>query len=625
MSFPESKYVKVEFKEGQERTTTQRVYQFDHGKVLQIYGLSDTMLPQVHFNYDRSQSSAINVTSELVGDHFECPIPNQMMFMPRQVWAWVYIESADSGYTQRIISIPVVPRARPSAYVLTEEQRNGYNEILAAANSFIEAWRNRLAENGVDIISGAANLVNDAKEDVAKLIAETKQELDRVQGQSISKINDMIGGIYDDVEWLKSRFNRDMAAFGCIETVQHSGNFKIQDSSDYDIRDVKLYGYTKVNDQFQFVDVNGDIKLNISDGELTYTVDQPLSGIPVVKPGNYFEGGYHYVCDELDLYTGKATTRITQVRPTEWKQGLNCWYTDIDPGIDYADPLDYLEFGLTDLSELLMGMDESAVGWISGYINDNMELILQNGHDGSNAIDLTYGVLCNQACFTPCYRRQMGPGWCYLTESNRFVIMTDSQTPPQGVVLKAVRLHPVEYEVDPLVAPSYHTDRTVTEIQNDSLCGIQIEYYADIKTYIDNRMCRCDCDDHNDCCNQDHSNEHWHLPLWRCVCAHDVYPNGVIHNGCIHDNDGCHKDFLCHNHGCMHQEDNTCLNGHEINSPWHCNPEPQPRSEKPKPWSFNPDPQHFCIPMYPWVHSHKCYESVIPAIQGSINLSHHHF
>ena len=73
---------------------------------------------QVHFGNDVTKE-AINVLFERDSNGVHVgPVPDALTSMDRNIDAYVYYESEETGYTVRKIVIPLIPRQKPDAISL---------------------------------------------------------------------------------------------------------------------------------------------------------------------------------------------------------------------------------------------------------------------------------------------------------------------------------------------------------------------------------------------------------------------------------------------------------------------------------------------------------------------------
>lgn len=306
-------HINVHFTEDAKYVSVKGIYQFDYGIKLRMYGLDMTVMPSVHFASDK-QAVAINATPEINAKdkYWEVEIPNELLMMPRACFGYVYIEDGDSGFVEYVMNIPVLPRSRPSSYVLKEEQRNGYNEILAAANDFVNSIKDSLSDQSTSLLDSATATVNDALAKMNDALNERLVEIDAISGKNIEAVNEMLAEIRADIEKLKKKYDRDMGAFGILNTA-YGNNFTIEDSADYYVDGLSIYGYTEVDKDNKFHHITGDVNLVVGNTDICYTIDGvDLAGIPVLEGGNYTDEkeGFSWYCDDIDLFNGKYTQRV---------------------------------------------------------------------------------------------------------------------------------------------------------------------------------------------------------------------------------------------------------------------------------------------------------------------------
>lgn len=96
-------------------TSTEHLYQWDVGQVLEIGGLTNIGTPMVHFGV-KGDTTGYAVQSQIVNGKLRCGIPDIVLQSGKQITAYIYVSAGASKYTDRVILIPVVERSKPSNY-----------------------------------------------------------------------------------------------------------------------------------------------------------------------------------------------------------------------------------------------------------------------------------------------------------------------------------------------------------------------------------------------------------------------------------------------------------------------------------------------------------------------------
>lgn len=102
-------------------------------------------IPSLHFSIDGART-AITTVPVLDGKDIVGTIPDAILMQHRQGVCYVYVETEDYGYTEFEVRLPIIPRSKPSDFVLTSEQEESYNALLVALNESI-AEVNELTDN----------------------------------------------------------------------------------------------------------------------------------------------------------------------------------------------------------------------------------------------------------------------------------------------------------------------------------------------------------------------------------------------------------------------------------------------------------------------------------------------
>ena len=105
--------VKALFLTGKNTTSTESLYQWDYGQVLEIEAPDlGSMLCEVHFAC-QGMSEAIVRSCNLSAGVGTVTIPDDCLEQSAQITAWIYEKGATHGRTRCVISIPMIARARP--------------------------------------------------------------------------------------------------------------------------------------------------------------------------------------------------------------------------------------------------------------------------------------------------------------------------------------------------------------------------------------------------------------------------------------------------------------------------------------------------------------------------------
>lgn len=113
---------------------TSPLFQWDYGQVLQFQGLELPDTYEVHF---ANTDARISVTQ--IGNADGVDIPDIYLTTGQPVYAWIYVHSgSDDGETEYMVTIPVKPRAKPTATEPTPVEQNIITVAIAKLNDAIE-------------------------------------------------------------------------------------------------------------------------------------------------------------------------------------------------------------------------------------------------------------------------------------------------------------------------------------------------------------------------------------------------------------------------------------------------------------------------------------------------------
>lgn len=129
--------IQVTFKDSEKYVQVTGLTQWDYGQVLQITGLGQVQNAEVHFALEGRREAEIQ-TAKVENEILYAHIPNKLLEKGRDIKAYVYLATPETGETVRMIALPVKPRAKPDDYSTPEEQnllRKILDEIKGKADN----------------------------------------------------------------------------------------------------------------------------------------------------------------------------------------------------------------------------------------------------------------------------------------------------------------------------------------------------------------------------------------------------------------------------------------------------------------------------------------------------------
>ena len=259
----------------------------------------------------------------------------------------------------------------------------------------------------------------------------------------------------------------------------------VSDSAAAKLRGLHLYGKS-VQDgnptpeapvEIQSAGDSGNVTVTLSDGAeqsqtLTYATPNGLPGIPVESGGNYTDAeGQQWICDEVDFGRGKYVQRVAKITLT----GDLSWHPNIQWDTRSPDIFHYYT-----IVEEKKKTSNSKENWLISnmFIGKN---------DNGNSIT-------GEECIYSHYNDQVI--YIFLNRSRADTADLDgfrkwiAQNQP---VIYYILQNPTETDLtsEQLTAyaalTTYKPNTTVTT-DSDPSAGIEVNYVADTKTYIDNKL-----------------------------------------------------------------------------------------------------------------------------------------
>ena len=96
--------------------TIQPLYQWDTGQVLEIHGLSLSVVPQVHFAHEGDRLAIVRHATVDAAGIVRADIPDILLQSSARLCAYVCTEEGNTFQTLRTLTIPVYGRAKPDDY-----------------------------------------------------------------------------------------------------------------------------------------------------------------------------------------------------------------------------------------------------------------------------------------------------------------------------------------------------------------------------------------------------------------------------------------------------------------------------------------------------------------------------
>lgn len=112
---------------------TDSLYQWDLNQVLSVSGLNLSVVPEVHFSNSNMEKALVRQATTINGVIY-VDIPNSLLQDPLMISAHIGIYENDTFKVVELISIPVIPRERPSDYQIQDKDEEVYS-FNALANA----------------------------------------------------------------------------------------------------------------------------------------------------------------------------------------------------------------------------------------------------------------------------------------------------------------------------------------------------------------------------------------------------------------------------------------------------------------------------------------------------------
>lgn len=119
---------------GNRMVTSNALWQYDYGQILQIKGIALPDMYEVHFSVSDSGNAYVSI-----GDENGVDIPDELLEIGDSIYAHIYLHTGtDDGETEYRIVIPVHKRAKPTHETPTPVQQSEIERLIALCEEIIE-------------------------------------------------------------------------------------------------------------------------------------------------------------------------------------------------------------------------------------------------------------------------------------------------------------------------------------------------------------------------------------------------------------------------------------------------------------------------------------------------------
>lgn len=133
--------IKATFPAGVTAMTVNGLHQWDYGRTLEIEAPELPTLVEIHFACAGMPEAEVR-SCTLIDGKVTAAIPDICLEQTSPVIAWVYEIGETNGRTTRMVTLPIIQRAKPQGSVtITPAVADKYTELLAAVNDLIEDIR----------------------------------------------------------------------------------------------------------------------------------------------------------------------------------------------------------------------------------------------------------------------------------------------------------------------------------------------------------------------------------------------------------------------------------------------------------------------------------------------------
>lgn len=123
------KTLKAVFQDGKDTVRVRGLWQYDTGVQLEVEGIPAGDVNRVDFGMDFGSETIPVLVTQTASGTFTARIPAKVTEFPGAVTAYIYLATADSGYTIKKVVMPMMDRPEPGTGV-PEESTNPFGEAI---------------------------------------------------------------------------------------------------------------------------------------------------------------------------------------------------------------------------------------------------------------------------------------------------------------------------------------------------------------------------------------------------------------------------------------------------------------------------------------------------------------
>lgn len=180
--------------------TVDDLYQWDTGRVLEIYGLDSSALPEIHFANARMDKAIVKQTTKSENGAIRVEIPNMLLETATPIRVYICGYEGEEFFSRYSLSINVKARPKPEDYFAEDDEKiYSYNALENLVNNTVVNIETQYNEVDAKYTEAVANL-NTATNALETATSEAEQS---------KKDSDSAAKAYTDASEMVNRFLGD--------------------------------------------------------------------------------------------------------------------------------------------------------------------------------------------------------------------------------------------------------------------------------------------------------------------------------------------------------------------------------------------------------------------------------
>lgn len=206
--------------------TVNDLFQWDTNRVLEIYGLNFSTLPEIHFANELMSKAIVKQATSYENGAIKVAIPNILLETAKTISVYICTHEGEEFISHYSLTIKVKARPKPEDYIAEDDEKiYSYNALENLVNNTIVNLKQENATFHDKIIAEVKALYDQLKNTVDKICSDTVSQLrDIVENTTISEADTLDGYDAEDFVFRSKAGTTVFNSDGSITTTYKDGS-----------------------------------------------------------------------------------------------------------------------------------------------------------------------------------------------------------------------------------------------------------------------------------------------------------------------------------------------------------------------------------------------------------------